>query len=309
MSGKPSANYIYKFKISILASISYITIGCTTMPLHEAGTLSSYDNIGPAEGKLFKQRVYVDGDGLSRMKTVSIIPTTYTIDAASHITLEADRSLVSNALDRALCIALSERYQMVPNGQPVDLTIRSVITDITPTDKAMAGLATVISTGSSFIIPGDIPFLSVPRLPIGLGGLSVEAEAIDHTAAQRAAIVWARGANSFQNKPRYSEVGDAYTLSTKFAGDFSQILITGKKAAAIDLSLPSKVQMQSWLGGKPKYPACEYFGRAPGLPGMIAGRLGLPPQWTDESPYIPIAENSDQENLANARSTKVLVTQ
>ncbi|WP_414124971.1 DUF3313 domain-containing protein [Rhizobium sp. BR 317] len=253
--------------------------GCTSVPLKEGGTLTSYGNLGAPKGKLSKSRIYVEGQRLAAVKTVRIVPTAFTFSAASRIRSEADRSLVTNALDRALCVALSDKYQMVSAGQPADMTIRSVVTDIVPTNKAMAGVATAVSVGSGFVLP-----VSVPRLPVGLGGLAVEAEAVDSGGAQRAAMVWARGANSIQNNPRVSEVGDAYSLASTFGNDFSRMLIIGKEPKGLNLSLPSKQRMQSWLGGKPKYPACGAFGRAPGLLGAVAAKYGAPPEWTDKKP-------------------------
>nr|WP_180902277.1 MULTISPECIES: DUF3313 domain-containing protein [unclassified Martelella] len=252
--------------------------------MKEAGTLTSYSNLSAPKGKLSKKRIYVDGQGLAAVKTVSIVPTTYAFGAAPRVKTQADRSLVSNALDRALCVALSDKYQMVPAGQPADITIRSVIANVVPTNKITAGIAAVVTVGGGFAIPGDVPFLSVPRLPIGLGGLAVEAEAVDSGGVQRAAIVWARGANAIQDNPRVSEVGDAYGLASKFASDFSGMLVTGEEPKMLDISLPSKHGVQSWLGGKPKYAACEAFGRAPGVFGAIAANYGLPPEWTEKKP-------------------------
>ncbi|WP_306867823.1 DUF3313 domain-containing protein [Neorhizobium galegae] len=257
--------------------------GCTSVPLKEGGTLTSYSNLGVPKGTFGKRRLYVDGRHLATVKTVSIVPTAYSFSAASRIKSEADRSLVSNALDRALCVALSDKYQMVSAGQPADLTIRSVVTDIVPTNKAMAGVATAVTVGTGFVLP-----VSVPRLPFGLGGLAIEAEAVDGGGAQSAAMVWARGANSIQNNPRVSEVGDAYGLASKFASDFSRMLISGKEPKGLSLSLPSRQRMQSWLGGKPKYSACDTFGRAPGLVGVVAAKYGAPPEWTDKKPKLPM---------------------
>jgi hypothetical protein len=249
------------------------------VPLKEGGTLTSYSNLGAPKGKLSKKRLYVDGQRLTTVKTVSIVPTTFAFSAASRVKSEADRALVSNVLDRALCVALSDKYQMVSADQPADLTIRSVVTDIVPTNKAMAGVSTVVTVGTGFVLP-----VSVPRLPVGLGGLAVEAEAVDSGGVQRAAMVWARGANSIQNNPRVSEVGDAYSLATKFGSDFSRMLVAGKEPKGLDISLPSRQRMKSWLGGKPKYAACEAFGRAPGLVGVVAAKYGAPPEWTDKKP-------------------------
>jgi hypothetical protein len=262
-----------------------VMAGCTSMPLIESGTLTSYGNLGPAKGKFGKkQRLYVDGQQLAQAKTVRIIPASFSFNAASRVKLETDRALVSNALDRALCVALSDKYEIVPASQRADLTIRSVVTDIVPTNKGVAAAATVASVGGGFAIPNDIPLIGIPRIPFGLGGLAVEAEATDSSNVQRAAMMWSRGANFIQDKPRYSEVGDAYGLATRFASDFSRTIIKGKEPKMLDVSVPSTQRVRSWLGGKPKYAACEVFGRAPGLVGKVAGNYGLPPQWTDKKP-------------------------
>ncbi|OWZ89953.1 DUF3313 domain-containing protein [Sinorhizobium sp. LM21] len=265
--------------VALAGLLSATLVGCQSVPLKEAGTLTSYGKLGPSKGMVAKKRLYVDGQRLVDVKTVRIAPTTFSFAAASKIKSDADRDLVSNALDRALCVALSDRYQMVPANQPADLTVRSVIADIVPTDKALAGVSTAITIGTGFVLP-----VSVPRLPVGLGGLAVEAEAVDASGLQSAAMLWARGANSILDKPRVSEVGDAYSFSTKFADAFSQVLISGKEPKVLDISLPTRQRMQSWLGGKPKYAACDAFGRAPGLVGAIAAKYGAPPQWTDKKP-------------------------
>lgn len=255
---------------------------CTSVPLQEGGTLTSYGQLSPAKGKFTKSRTFVDAQGLTAVRTVSIVPTTFSFNAASRIKAPQDRALVSNALDRAVCVSLSDKYQIVPTGQPADLTLRTVVTDIVATNKTMAGVSTAVSLGSSLALP-----VGIPRLPVGLGGLAVEAEAIDITGTQRAAVVWSKGANSITNNARVSEVGDAYSLAGSFGKYFSRMLLTGKEPKALDISLPSAQRMNSALGGKPKYAACDAFGRSPGLAGMIADKVGAPPEWTDKQPKIP----------------------
>jgi hypothetical protein len=249
--------------------------------LTEGGALTSYNQLSPAKGKFTKSRSFVDAQGLAAVRTVSILPATFSTNAASRIKADQDRSLVTNALDRAVCVALSDKYQLVPAGQPADLTVRAVVTDIVPTNKAIAGVSTAVSLGSSFALP-----VGIPRLPVGLGGLAVEAEAIDSIGMQRAAVVWSKGANSITNNARVSEVGDAYSLAANFGKYFSRMLMTGKEPKGLDLSLPSGQRMQSALGGKPKYAACDAFGRSPGLAGIIADKVGAPPQWTDKQPKV-----------------------
>ncbi|WP_139786123.1 DUF3313 domain-containing protein [Agrobacterium genomosp. 13] len=253
-----------------------IMSGCASVPLQEGGTLSSYAQLSPAKGKFTKSRTFVDANGLAAVKTVAIMPTTFSFAASSKITAEKDRTLVSNALDRAICVALSDKYRIAAAGQPADMTVRTVITDLVPTDKTMAGVSTAVSLGSNLVLP-----VGVPRLPVGLGGLAVEAEAVDNGGVQRAAAVWSKGANSFTDSARVSEIGDAYGLASDFANYFSRILVTGKVSDGLDISIPSGHRMRSALGGQPKYAECDAYGRSRGLRGMVADQFGAPPDWTD----------------------------
>lgn len=280
LSGEPPLSQLRV--LGLVVPLMLAIAGCASMPLKEGGTLSSYDRLGAPKGTLSKTRTYVDGAGLESMKTARIAPTAFASSMPSHDDTEADRVLVANAINRALCIALSDRYQMLPADQVADLTVRAVVTDIVPTNKTMAGVSTAVTLGTSVVLP-----VGVPRLPVGLGGLSVEAEAVDGAGVQRAAMVWARGANSIQNKPRVSEVGDAYGLAAKFGDEFSRMLETGKEPGGLDLSLPSWQRLRSWFGGKPKYEACDAFGRAPGLMGVAADKVGAPPEWTDKPAATP----------------------
>lgn len=250
--------------------------GCSSVPLTQSGTLSTYQGLGPVEGRISKSRSFADTPAILAAQTVSISPTRLSPLASSRLHDAGNDRLVSNALDRAMCIDLSDKYRVVGPGEAADLTVHAVITDIVPTSKAVAGLSTAVTLGTSFVLP-----VGVPRLPIGLGGLAVEAEAVDARGAQRAAIVWSRGANSITNTARVSEVGDAYGLASSFASQFSEILVKGRKSSGLDLSLPSGQKLKSQLGGKPKNAACEAFGRAPGLGGVLSGVVGAPPSWTD----------------------------
>ena len=257
-----------------------VAAGCASVPLKEAGTLKTYHSLGEQKGVLSKSRHYVDANALASMKTVRVVPTTFTQSALSLVKTAQDRVLVANALDREVCVALSDKFQIVSSGEPADLTVRTIVTDVLPTDKVAAGVSTAVSLGGS---AAGLP-VGIPRLPLGLGGLAVEAEAVDSKGVQRAAMIWARGANSISNSPRVSEVGDAYSLATTFGAEFSRMLVTGSEPSPLDIALPSGQRIQSWLGGKPKYSACDSFGRAPGLSGIVAGKFGAPPEWTDKPP-------------------------
>lgn len=274
-----SGGKVARSRSATFATLPFALImsGCASVPLQEGGTLTSYAQLSPAKGKFTKTRTFVDAKGLAAVKTVAIVPTTFSFTASSRVTSEKDRVLVSNALDRAICVALSDKYRIAALGQPADMTVRTVITDLVPTDKTMAGVSTAVSLGSNFVLP-----VGVPRLPVGLGGLAVESEAVDSTGVQRAAAVWSKGANSFTDSARVSEIGDAYGLASDFANYFARILVKGKTSEGLDISIPSGHRMRSALGGKPKYAECDAYGRSRGLQGMVADQFGAPPEWTDK---------------------------
>jgi hypothetical protein len=119
-----------------------------------------------------------------------------------------------------------------------------------------------------------------------LGGIALEAEAVDAGGNQLAAMLWARGANSFTGRARVSPIGDAYELASEFGDDFSVLLVTGADPHTLRLPrLPSMEQVASLLGGAPIEAACDAFGRL-GVTDMLAGAMGLPPEWTDKGATV-----------------------
>jgi hypothetical protein len=268
--------------IILALSATVVVGGCTSVPLTEAGTLSSYERLGAATGNSTKSRTFIDAQSLTTVSAVRIEPTKFSAGAEARIASPADRALVANAIDRSLCIGLSDGYRIVSWDQPADLTVRAVVTDIVPTDRTAAGVSKAASLGTSLVLP-----VGLPRLPYGLGGLAVEAEAMDRDMTQRAAAVWSRGANSITNGARVSEVGDAYSLASSFGNYFSRMLVTKRVPAGLNLSPPSGQRIQSALGARPKYDACEAFGRSPGVAGAVAARFGAPPNWTDRASGQP----------------------
>lgn len=131
--------------------------------------------------------------------------------------------LVANAVDRALCVNLSDRFKVVPLETPADLTVFTTITQAKKTNEAAAGLSVATSLGTSFIDTA-VP-VPIPRIPIGMGSLSIEAEAVDRAGQQQAAILWGKGATMFFGSPRVWKASDAYDLAGKFGDDFASLLI------------------------------------------------------------------------------------
>ena len=264
------------------AAIAMVLLsGCASAPMTRGGSLASYDNLTPSDGLLAKSLVRVNKDDVLAAKTVRIVPTTFAQTASPTLSQE-QRQLVANAIDRSLCMGLSERLEVVGFDRPADLTAHALVTQAAPTDEVAAGASKVVGFLPTALGAG-VP-IPVPRLPVGLGSLTVEAEVRDPSSRQQAAMVWARGANSFTNSPMVSSAGDAYDLASSFSDDFSKLVITGATPFGKAPDLPSFDKIGAAFGGKPKYAACEAFGRNPGLIGMAAGKLGLPPEWSDKAP-------------------------
>jgi hypothetical protein len=265
----------------------FLLSACATVPLEQGGSLSSYQNLAQSDGLITKARVSVAKDDILAAGTLRLVPTSFAATAIDANLSEAQRKLVANAIDRSLCIGLSDRFRILPPAQPADLTVRAVITRIVPTDATAAAASNAISLATTVVSAAGVVNAPIPslRLPIGLGGLALEVEALDRTGAQKAAMIWARGATAFAGRPRVATNGDAYELAAAFGDDFSTLLVKGTSPFGKLPSLPSPPSMQrlqSLLGGAPKESPCEAFGRSPGVAGLIGGAIGLPPDWTDK---------------------------
>lgn len=254
--------------------------GCASAPLDQAGSLASYDDMVTSDGTLTKSRIRIVKPDVLAARTMRIVPTSFAAKTSSVEFTEKQRHLVSNAIDRALCTGLSDRFRIVDEREPADLTVRAVITNVQSTNAVAAGASKVVGIIPSFLSLGfPVP---VPRIPIGLGSLSVEAEARGPASDQKAAMMWARGADSMTSRPKVSEASDAYDLAKAFGDDFSSFLVTGESPFGSVPTMPSMQKIGSSLGGPPKQFACSAYGREPGAIGMVSGGvLGLPPEWSD----------------------------
>ncbi|MEW6258097.1 MAG: DUF3313 domain-containing protein [Pseudomonadota bacterium] len=263
-----------------LAIAPFFMAGCATAPLESAGSLSSYNDLDQADGLLAKSKLRANKDALLEAKSVRLVPTTFASAAHRETVSEEQRKLIANAVDRSLCAGLSERLRVVALNEHADLTVHAVITDMAVTDPNAVAATKLASVAKSVFLPG-VP-VPTPRLPIGLGTLSIEAEAKGPGGRQDAAMLWGRGATALSGSARVSNVGDAYELASAFGDDFSKLVVTGESPFQKLPGLPSAERVGSWAGGAPKYAACEAFGREQGVAGLVSGAVGLPPEWTDK---------------------------
>ncbi len=243
--------------IPMVVSLGLLT-ACASAPPPSGVTLTSYAGLERIKSRGAQAFARVDSAPLLTARTVRLEPVKFSDEAQSNAT-PAQRSLIANAMERAMCKDLSARFEIVSAPKVADLTVRTEVTRIKPTN---AGVAT-LSLAVSMVVPA-------PRLPVGLGGFAAEAEALGPDGKQAAAIVWSRDADVFSGR-RASSVGDAYDLSTKFAHNLSKLLVAEK-----DRDAPRMPRHRT-----PVSSACDVYGRGSGFSGVVAGLFGAPPQWTD----------------------------
>jgi hypothetical protein len=280
-----SANLMWKKEVLGLV-VLFSVGGCAAVPNEPAGALSSYTNLAPSDGLLTHARVAINKDAVLAASTVRIIPTTFSNAAAKVELSDAQRNLLAAVVDRSVCVGLSDRFHVVAPGEAADLSVHSAITYIGLTDARIAAASRAMAIGASvaegvYLPNNQIP-IPTPRIPIGMGGLAVEAEALDQSGHQGAAMVWARGADAFTTKPKVSVEGDAYDMAKAFGDDFSRLLVTGASPFKQLPHLPSANAIKTMFGAAPKEAACDTFGRGPGVVGLVGDAIGLPPEWTDK---------------------------
>jgi hypothetical protein len=259
--------------------------GCASAALETSGSLASYDRLASADGVTTKSQLRVDKADVLAAQSVAIVPTSFSSAASRAELTDKQQHVIANAVDRSVCIGLSDRFYVVPSGQAADLTVHATVTHVTVTNTTVAGASKVASIAPMFISAGA-PII-VPRIPFGMGTLSVEAEARDVRGQQKAALVWARGADIATSNPRVAASGDAYDLAGEFGADFSKLLVTGDSPFDNSLSMPSAQRVKSAFGGKPKNAACDAFGRT-GVAAFLGGKIGEPPEWNDDA--MPVTE-------------------
>jgi Protein of unknown function (DUF3313) len=266
-------------RTGLVLSLTMCVAGCASASLDAGGSLSSYADLKSSDGMLAKSKLFVSKETVSAAHTVKIMPTTFPARAEADPITDEQRRLIGNAIDRSLCGSLSEKFALVSSGD-ADLTVFTRVTQLTATDETAVAVSKGGAIAKAVLLPG-VP-VPTPRLPIGLGSLSVEAEAKGPDNRQAAAMIWGRGANVLSGSARVSTSGDAYELASAFGEDFSSMLITGDSPFGKMPRAPSVDRVKAMAGGAPKYAACETFGREPGVVGAIGGAIGVPPEWNDK---------------------------
>ncbi|ATQ43688.1 DUF3313 domain-containing protein [Caulobacter mirabilis] len=242
---------------------------CASSPMTRSGSLSSYSGLTPSNRASTNSQIRVDKEEVLAAKTVRISATRFGDGVGAGLT-EENRALVANRVDRALCKTLSTRFDIVDVASPADLSIQATITRLDATNKVAAAGSMVVG----FVSP--IPIVT-PRIPIGLGSLTVEAEALDAEGNQQAAMIWSRGAQmvSIGDSSSVSEIGDAYQLAAAFGENFGDLMTRGESPFK-----GSPVKLPTF--GKKTDDACDAYGTEGGVAGFFADSFGMPPSMADK---------------------------
>ena len=199
---------------------------CATKPPTQTGFLSNQAGMetvsGTVRAQIERQR---DLDALQTVRKLALLPAKLQEggDIPDTITLES-RLLVLGELDRQLCFRLSRRFELVGPEDPAAARVQAVITRLQETNAT----ASAASAAVSKLLPGG----SV-RLPVGRGGLSIEARLDTADGRQAAAMAWSRGAGVVMDNGSLSQVGDAHRFTSNFAEDFSDFLVEAESPQRI----------------------------------------------------------------------------
>jgi hypothetical protein len=123
----------------------------------QSAPLRSYEGIAESGGALTKAKLRVGPAHVFATQAARVIPTSVwiykdTVDSAG-------LGLVANALDRALCAGLSNRFEVVAANKPADLVVHATVTDIVATDATAAEGSSVAKLGVAALarIPAPRP--------------------------------------------------------------------------------------------------------------------------------------------------------
>jgi len=229
---------------------SLLLAACATKPPTQTGFLSNQAGMetvsGTVRAQIERQR---DLGALQMVQKLALLPAKLQEggDIPDTITPES-RSLVLGELDRQLCFKLSRRFELVGPEDPATARVQAVITRLQETNAT----ASAASAAVSKLLPGG----SV-RLPVGRGGLSIEARLDTSDGRQAAAMAWSRGAGVVMDNGSLSQVGDAHRFTSNFAEDFTEFLVEPGTAKR-DI---------------PAQDPCQKYGERLDLGRMAAGRV------------------------------------
>lgn len=212
------------FRLPALCAVLSMTglAACQTAPVANAGFLKGYDGLETREGTLRTSiRERRDDAAATAVEALYIEPSALMPGGAPDLA-DTDIALVLGEVDRQVCYELSERFTVLPRPAAGAARVRTAVTRIRPT----GGVGSGVSAVASAFIPGPLGV----RPPGSTGGLAAEAELLDASGGQVAALAWARDANVVgTDTPSLSRVGDALQFAEVFGDQVGDTFAPGDR--------------------------------------------------------------------------------
>lgn len=183
---------------------------CASADVTRSGFLSDYSRLEPRTDTVrAKVAQYSNAPLLQSIERIWIEPTVLAGDIGDGFS-EEEKAIIVREIDRRLCFAVSDRFQIVDQQDSNAGRLRAAASRIAPTNAVGSSASAV----ANFFIPGPLGV----RVPGSTGGLAAEAELLDANGQQAAAVVWARDAQVVGTEsPSLSRIGDAHQLTGAFA--------------------------------------------------------------------------------------------
>lgn len=204
--------------MKLLRLLPLLALTACATPADRSGMLSSYERLTPREGAV--RTSIADGRdeaALAGVRRVAVAPVRLAEGEGGAWLTPAERILLLREVDAQLCFELSERYEIAPTPEAADAEVRTIVTAVRPTGR----VGSALSAASSFFIPGPLGL----RVPGGLGGMALEAEMLDRSQRQIAALTWNRTATAVgTDDPSISRIGDALQFAEPFADVAAEVM-------------------------------------------------------------------------------------
>ncbi|WP_323761639.1 DUF3313 family protein [Maricaulis sp.] len=206
-------------------ALAVLVSACSTR-FDAPSSLSSSEQLIAGERRLLAVEEYADGPALAAMGRLYLPPVTLATGADLDPDITPARlNDVRRQLSRDLCQRLARAgFDVRPAIDPaetetrLDGEVRAAINGIRRNNVATTGLSRLIGVA----VPGPLN----PRVPLGIGALGVEAEILDRSGQQVAAIRWASqnhlasggGVTTIlDGTDAFSDLADVMDLSSVFA--------------------------------------------------------------------------------------------
>lgn len=193
-----------------------LPLGACATTTTQSGFLTSYEGLQQREDTVRAAiAARKDDQALAGVRRITIEPAVFAQGADVAWMSEAERKLLLREIDAQMCFELTKRYELA--DQASDARVRTAVTAVRPTGR----VGSAASAAADFFIPGPIGL----RVPGTLGALAAEAEMLDPSERQLAAISWNRVATPVgTDSPSLSRVGDALQFAEPLADEASKVM-------------------------------------------------------------------------------------